>query len=384
MAGIYFHIPFCKQACHYCNFHFSTSLQYKDEMISAMVKEIQLLPKNYLDNEKVETIYFGGGTPSLLNIEDIKTLLSATDQYFNIAQNAEITLEANPDDVSNIKLQEWKLAKINRLSIGIQSFNQPDLEWMNRAHNAGQAFDCITLIKDAGFDNFSADLIYGTPALTNIEWKKNVDILVAQQVPHLSCYALTVEPKTALHKFISLKKSDDIDTDKQSEQFLLLMEWLTAAGYEHYEISNFAKPGYRSKHNSSYWQGKTYIGIGPSAHSFIKNKRRWNISNNAHYIQSLKNNIIPFEEEVLTNVQQLNEYIMTSLRTIEGIDLDIIEKNFGKEIKEKLQMESLQYIRNHKLQEKNHKLCLTDVGKFFADGIAADLFFEEKVNVSFL
>lgn len=348
-----------------------------------MIKEIQLLPKN-VTKEKIETIYFGGGTPSLLNVDEIRILLSAADQYFKIASEAEITLEANPDDISKIKLKDWKQTGINRLSVGIQSFDQHNLDWMNRAHNAQQALDCIHLIKDAGFDNFSADLIYGMPGLNDCDWKKNVEFLINLKVRHLSCYALTVEPKTALHKFISLKKSEDVDPDKQSAQFLLLMEWLKDAGYEHYEISNFAKPGYRSKHNSSYWQGKTYIGIGPSAHSFNKNKRRWNVSNNGQYIQSLKNNILPFEEEELTKVQQLNEYIMTSLRTIEGIDMNMIENNFGKTIRKRLQKESEKHIQNNKLLSEGNRLYLTNEGKFLADGIAADLFFEEKNTASFL
>ena len=364
--------------------------------MEAIVKEITSSPSLLLKEkgetemeakmgkEVISTLYFGGGTPSILNADDLKMIFDALNERFVFADDIEITLEANPDDITLEKLQEWKSLGVNRLSVGIQSFLEEELIWMNRAHTAAESLKCIDKIREAGFTNFSVDLIYGSPILSDADWKKNVDLVIAKDIPHISCYALTVEPKTALDRMIALHKKEPVDAEKQSCQFLLLMDWMEAAGYEHYEISNFAKPGLRSKHNSSYWQGKTYIGIGPSAHSFIKNKRRWNISNNAHYIQSLKNNIIPFEEEVLTNVQQLNEYIMTSLRTIEGIDLDIIEKNFGKEIKEKLQMESLQYIRNHKLQEKNHKLCLTDVGKFFADGIAADLFFEEKVNVSFL
>ncbi|MDQ6756069.1 MAG: radical SAM family heme chaperone HemW [Bacteroidota bacterium] len=375
MSGIYFHIPFCKQACHYCNFHFSTSLLQKEEMIKAMVKEISLT--KFLDDE-INTIYFGGGTPSLLNAEEVKKLLFAVNEKFKISKNAEVTLETNPDDINSIKLFEWKFAGINRLSVGIQSFKEDDLLWMNRAHNAVQALESIKMIKDAGFQNFSVDLIYGTPTLSDEEWKKNVEIAINFNVPHLSCYALTVEDKTALQKMISLKKKQEVDAEKQAHQFLLLMNWLKDAGYEHYEISNFAKPGFRSKHNSSYWQGKAYIGIGPSAHSFFNDVRRWNVNNNALYIQSLKKNIIPYEEEKLSDVQKLNEYIMTSLRTIEGINLNYVESFFGNAAKLTLQTASIKFINNYKLQTTNHNFILTEEGKLFADGIAADLFFEEK------
>ncbi len=360
-------------------------------MIDAMVNEIntssQSLPVGEV--KEMETIYFGGGTPSLLNAEELKKLLSAAYKKYNISKDAEITLEANPDDISEIKLAEWKSAGINRISIGIQSFNQQDLEWMNRAHDAEQALRCIELVKNAGFQNYSVDLIYGTPTLSDDDWKKNVQTIIDLGVPHISCYALTVESNTALQKMITLKNKEEVDPEKQASQFLLLMGWLQAAGYEHYEISNFAKPGYRSKHNSSYWQHKTYIGIGPSAHSFDGDSRRWNVSNNALYIQSLQKNIIPYEEEKLTDVQKLNEYIMTSLRTIEGIDLDFVEKTFGEEKKIKLQAASVKYVNNHKLLPitmgtTNHKLILTNKGKLFADGISADLFFEERLISSSL
>ena len=349
-------------------------------MIIAIANEIKLiktLPAGQ-DLERADTIYFGGGTPSLLTAYEINKLLDTVRQYFAVSEDAEITLEANPDDINEIKLAEWKSIGINRFSIGIQSFKQEDLVWMNRAHNAEQASRCIQLVKNAGFQNYSVDLIYGTPTLTDDDWKKNVQTIIDFNVPHISCYALTVEPHTALQKMIALKKKEDVDPGKQASQFLLLTRWLKDAGYEHYEISNFAKPGYRSKHNSSYWQGKSYIGIGPSAHSFDGNSRKWNVSNNALYIQSLQKDNIPYEEEKLSEVQKLNEFIMTSLRTIEGIDLNYVEKKFGKEKRDKLQAISSKHIQNHKLQTTNHKLILTNEGKLFADGIAADLFFEEK------
>ena len=352
-------------------------------MIDSMINELRLTKASDAgeNSEVTDTIYFGGGTPSLLSVTEIKRLLDTVHQYYNVSENAEITLEANPDDINEIKLAEWKSIGINRFSIGVQSFKEEDLVWMNRAHNAEQAIRCINLVKDAGFQNYSVDLIYGTPTLSDDDWKKNVQTLIALDVPHISCYALTVETKTVLHKLISLKKIEDVDTEKQAAQFLLLIDWLTDAGYEHYEISNFAKPGYRSKHNSSYWQGEAYIGIGPSAHSFNGNTRKWNVSNNALYIKSLQKNVIPYEEEKLTDMQRLNEYVMTSIRTVEGIDLDFIEKKFGEQKCSELQTASEKYSQNKKIITKNHRLILTNEGKLFADGIAADLFFEEEINV---
>jgi oxygen-independent coproporphyrinogen III oxidase len=365
LAGIYIHIPFCKQACHYCNFHFATSLHYKNELVAALLKEIAL-QKDYLENETVETIYFGGGTPSLCTKEEIKNIITAIYATFTITDNAEITLEANPDDITTGKLLEWKEAGINRLSIGIQSFFEEDLRWMNRAHTAKQAIDNLKLAKEQ-FDNITIDLIYGTPQLTNDKWEKNVDTAIALNIPHLSCYALTVEPKTPLAKMIKQQQAEDINPDKQSEQFLLLMGWLEEAGYEHYEVSNFSKPGWRSRHNSSYWQGKKYMGIGPSAHSFNGTSRQWNIAHNSNYIDSINKGMVPFEKEELTKTQQLNEYIMTSLRTMEGLQLD----RTGTELLEK----SKKYRESGLMKLENNALVLTREGKLLADGIAADLFF---------
>lgn len=252
MAGIYIHIPFCKQACHYCNFHFATSLHYKNELVAALLKEI-VLQKDYMGNDPVETIYFGGGTPSILNLEDLILIIEKIKTVFVVTAEAEITLEANPDDITDEKLIGWKEAGINRLSIGIQSFFAEDLKWMNRAHNAQQAVGSLQLaIKQ--FENITIDLIYGTPQLTNEKWKQNVDTAISLNIPHLSCYALTVEPKTPLDKMIRQHQTENINPEKQSEQFLLLMQWMEEAGYEHYEISNFARPGWRSRHNSSYWR----------------------------------------------------------------------------------------------------------------------------------
>jgi oxygen-independent coproporphyrinogen III oxidase len=388
LAGIYIHIPFCRQACHYCNFHFSTSLKLKDELIEALVKEISICPSFSINKtaagltdkfneaaETIDTIYFGGGTPSILEITDLQLLFIALRKRFTFKNDAEVTLEANPDDITPAKLSLWKAAGINRLSVGIQSFIEEELVWMNRAHTAAESLRCIDEIKQAGFTDFSADLIYGSPLLSNENWKKNTDLVIEKKIPHISCYALTVEPMTALDKMIALHKKPLIDSEKQAGQFLLLMDWMKGAGYEHYEISNFAKPGSRSRHNSSYWQGKNYYGFGPSAHSFNGSSRRWNIANNALYIHSLKNNIIPFEEEVLTQAQQLNEYIMTSLRTIEGLNLTVVEKRFGKKMSETLSSSIKKWEAGEKILLADNNILLTKKGKLFADGIAADLFF---------
>ena len=315
--------------------------------------------------------------PSLLKKEDLQQILQQLYIYFSIKPDPEITLEANPDDITADSLAQWKAAGINRLSIGIQSFFEEDLQWMNRAHNAGQAKACMALAREAGFDNYSIDLIYGGPGLTDEKWKENVQLALALKVPHLSCYALTVEPGTALQKMIQLHKKAPVAPEKQARHFLLLMDWLQQAGYEHYEISNFAQPGYQSRHNSSYWGGKKYLGLGPSAHSFNGSHRQWNIANNALYIAALSRNEIPFEEEKLTPTQQLNEYIMTSLRTQQGLDLDYIKGLFGDDTAQQIQQNSSKYISSEKLWLNESRLQLTGEGKLFADGIAADLFFLE-------
>ena len=382
MSGIYIHIPFCRQACHYCNFHFATSLRLKDDLIAALLKEISLSTsisanRGGTDQQQdfIETIYFGGGTPSILDTSDLSLIFNALNNKFIIAVDAEITLEANPDDISTEKLMQWKQVGINRLSAGIQSFQDKELSWMNRAHTAAESLQCIDDISAAGFTNFSIDLIYGAPLLSDEDWKQNVAVVIEKKIPHISCYALTVEPKTALAKMITLHKKATVDADKQAAQFLLLMSWMKQAGYEHYEISNFSLPGMRSQHNSSYWQGKKYYGFGPSAHSYDGKSRRWNIANNAQYIQSLQNNIIPFEEEILTVTQQLNEYIMTSLRTTEGLDLKKIANQFGENYSGLLDKASNKWKDGGKIIIRDSRLVLTTEGKLFADGIAADLFF---------
>ncbi len=373
MAGIYIHIPFCKQACHYCNFHFSTQQKLLPDMVQAIVQEAGLR-KGYI-NEKVGTIYFGGGTPSLLSTPDLKSLIDGMRKRFTIEEGAEMTLEANPDDITEEKLIEWKAAGINRLSIGVQSFAEEDLRWMNRAHNASHALNCLQLATKH-FDNITIDLIYGTPTLSNEQWVHNIETALALKIPHLSCYALTVEPKTALEKLIEKKQLENVDADKQARHFDILVERLGQAGFEHYEISNFARPGYRSKHNSSYWQGKPYLGLGPSAHSFNGTSRQWNVANNALYLKSIEQNTVPFEMEILTAPQQLNEYIMTALRTVEGLSLEKVKEHFGEERALLLLKESRKWNQSQHIVLEGDYLRLTAKGKFMADGIAADLFAE--------
>lgn len=343
-----------------------------------MIKEIHLVTEkanHSSEKELCETIYFGGGTPSLLSIKELNNILASLYSKFEIAKDAEITLEANPDDITAEKLQLWKKVGINRLSVGVQSFLDQELVWMNRAHSSADSLRCIDEIKNAGFSDYSIDLIYGSPLLNNQDWLNTIDTVINKNIPHISCYALTVEPKTALHKMIAQNKKESVDAEKQAEQFVLLMNQMEQAGYEHYEISNFSKPGKRSKHNSSYWQGKKYYGFGPAAHSYDGIKRKWNVSNNALYIQSLKKNSIPSEEETLTSTQSINEYIMTSLRTLEGLDLEKINSLFGTNHVNQLLNASKIYIQSEKIIQQNNRLILTKQGKLFADGIAADLFF---------
>ena len=370
MAGIYLHIPFCRQACHYCNFHFSTSLNRKNDFISALLKETGAR-RDYLEGEPVETVYFGGGTPSLLEEAEVELILQTLRDTFAIAPGAEVTLEANPDDITSSRLWAWRKAGINRLSIGVQSFFEEDLRWMNRAHDANQALEGVRLAQAEGFDNISIDLIYGGPTLPDDHWRKNVEQAVGLGIPHLSCYALTVEPRTALDTLIRRHQTADVDPEDQARQFLLLMDWMAAAGYEHYEISNFARPGRRSRHNSAYWQGKRYLGLGPSAHSYNGVSREWNIANNARYIAEPG---LVAEKEVLTPEQQLNEFIMISLRMGEGIDLATLAQRFGAAHAEDLLRRAERYIRATTLRSDSGRLQLTKEGKLLADGIAADLF----------
>jgi len=371
---IYFHIPFCKQACHYCDFHFSTSLQYKKEVLAAMKKEIALRAA-YLEDNQISSIYFGGGTPSILEADEIMELIDQVSQYFEIDNHAEITLEANPDDLDKNKVQALRQTAVNRFSIGIQSFFEEDLSWMNRAHNAEEALSSIKRVQDAGFENITCDLIYGYPLLTDQKWKSNMQQLIDLQVPHISSYSMTVERKTALDHMIHKGKTPPLNEEQSAEQMLLLIDTLTNAGYEQYEISNFAKPGKYAIHNSNYWKGKHYLGIGPSAHSFNKISRSWNLANNALYLKSLAENNLPLETEILSKKDRFNEYIMTSLRTKWGVDPAYVKNNFGTEYLNDLmgQVKDFQQA-GHILVSPEKIITLSPTGKLLGDQIASELF----------
>ena len=371
MAGIYIHIPFCKQACHYCNFHFSTTKKLLPQLVNAIIIEASL-QKNYI-SEMVATIYFGGGTPSILSVSEIDNILSALKNNFSISKQVEITLEANPDDISEEVLLQWKAIGINRLSLGVQSFINEELVWMNRSHNAQQSLQSIEFIKKY-FNNYSIDLIFGSQLLTNEQWVKNIQTALSFHPPHISCYALTIEEKTVFGKHVAQKKLLNIDSDKQATQFEILMEELEANGYQHYEISNYAKPSFESQHNSSYWKGKKYLGLGPSAHSFNGITRSWNISNNVLYISNIEQNILPQETETLNETQKFNEYIMIRLRTSEGINLEFVKKNWDVETYQHVSQKIQKWLKINYLQIANQHLQLTKKGKLFADGIAADFF----------
>lgn len=368
MAGIYLHIPFCKQACHYCNFFFSTSLRNRAELVSALLKEIEL-QKDYLQGQPLSTLYFGGGTPSLLPADQLSQLLSTIRQFHPYAATEiEITLEANPDDITEESCHAWQQMGINRLSIGVQSFIEEELRWMNRAHSAEQSLQALQTARQY-FDNLSIDLIYGLPQQTHAQWQANIEQAVSLEIAHLSCYALTVEPKTPLEKKIRTGHYSAVEPAIQSEHFLLLMDRLELAGYRHYEISNFALPQKESRHNSAYWQGAHYLGIGPSAHSYNGHSRQWNVSNNAPYIKALEQDQLLFEKEELTPVQQLNEYIMTALRTDTGIELQKIGDD-----RSRLLRLAARYMDTGHLLKSEDRIWLTKEGKLLADGIAAALF----------
>ena len=377
MASIYLHIPFCKQACYYCDFHFSTTMRLKDDFVKALLDEIKL-QKDYLDDEPIKTIYFGGGTPSLLTYDNLMEILDTIFATYIIGVNPEITLEANPDDLSLMKLKELSKTPINRLSIGVQSFFDEDLRFMNRVHNANEAIKSIKYAQDVGLDNLTIDLIYGTPTLSYDNWKKNLETAFSLEIPHLSCYCLTIEPKTALADFIKKGKTPNVDEQMCASQFEIMLELMEKNGYEQYEISNFCKDERYSKHNSAYWLKENYLGLGPSAHSFNGNSRQWNIANNSLYIESISKGIIPQEKEILTIAQQFNEYILTSLRTKWGVNIYRVEKDFGGEIKSTFMKQVNEYIDKGLLvlDDKKEVVLLTKEGKLLADNITSDLFLD--------
>jgi oxygen-independent coproporphyrinogen III oxidase len=377
MPGIYLHVPFCKKACHYCNFHFSTTTHYLNDMIAAMANEIKLQKDFFGANQQIDTIYFGGGTPSILSVDQLQYLLNCIEENFKLADDLEFTVEANPDDLSVEKLIELAKLGVNRLSIGVQSFYDEHLQWMNRAHNATQAKYVLSQAQQLGFLNFNIDLIYGVPNLSNEQWLSNLATAKQMGITHLSCYALTVEDGTALKKFIDNKKVQPINEEQAFEQFTLLQQWAATNGYEQYEVSNLCLPNCHSRHNSSYWVGELYLGIGPSAHSYNGKKRQWNVSNNVLYLKNLTNNIIPFEEELLTATQACNEYIMTSLRTKNGLNIEHLKNFASSEQLMKFEKKLAQLINQNKIRVAGNVATVTTNQLFFTDGIAADLFLDE-------
>ena len=378
MPGIYIHIPFCKKACHYCNFHFSTSLQYKDAFIKALLKEIELR-KNYLNTDEgttpeITSIYFGGGTPSLLSYAEIQLIFETLQQHFLIAATAEITMECNPDDLTPTKIEELKRTLINRLSIGVQSFFDDDLQLMNRAHNTGQAHQSIALAAAAGFENITIDLMYALPTLTDDKWIKNLETAFALPINHISCYNLTVEEQTALAHLITAGKVPAIDENRAINQFEILQNMAAQHGFKHYEISNFAKAGKYSLHNSSYWKGNSYVGFGPSAHSFNGTSRQWNIANNQLYNTALLKGETIFEKENLSVDTQYNEYVMTGLRTMWGADLNYINTKFGAVYSAHFTTNVLQFLNTSEVIKTENIFTLSAKGKLIADAVAAQLF----------
>jgi len=374
MPGIYLHIPFCKKACHYCNFHFSTSLQSKGALLAALHRELEM-QSGYLDGQPLGSVYLGGGTPSLLDTAELAALFETIHLYYKVSADAEVTLEANPDDLNADKIADLKNhTPVNRLSIGIQSFREEDLVWMNRAHHATESVQCLERVVGAGFTDWTADLIYGLPESNDDVWASNVQQLLDFGAPHLSAYCLTVEQGTALHHFVQKGQSRPVDEQQALQQFEYLMDTLAGRGYEHYEISNFALPGRYARHNSRYWLGDSYLGVGPSAHSFDGHSRQWNVSNNARYIKSIENGLVPFEKELITPTMRYNEYVMTRMRTHWGCQLADIQA-LGAVFAGHFEHEIVP-LQKKGLVEKagSGAWKLTQAGKFQADGVSASLF----------
>jgi oxygen-independent coproporphyrinogen III oxidase len=373
MAGIYFHIPFCRKACHYCDFHFSTSDKYVDDMVKAQCMEMEFR-RDYLASETLSTIYFGGGTPSVLTGDQLKRYFDRIESLFEIVPGAEITLEANPDDINAEQLRLFREVGINRLSIGVQSFREEDLVFMNRSHRASQSERAVKSAQDAGIENITIDLIYAIPGLDLNDWQENLRRAIALDVPHLSSYCLTIEEKTVFGKRYQRGELSEIDSARAEEQFLCSIEVLGAAGLKQYEVSNFSREGMESRHNTSYWQGKRYLGIGPSAHSFNGSSRSWNVSNNAIYIKGIFSEKPVFESETLNDRTRYNEYIMTSLRTVRGIDSKWIDEQFGISFSKDNEEKISTWMDQGKLIQKDHIFTLSPVGFLWADRIASDFF----------
>ncbi len=381
MAGLYIHIPYCKQKCHYCDFHFTVSLRTKEELLLAIHKEL-VLRKNEI-KEPIETIYFGGGTPSLLSVYDIKKILVKIDENYSIVDNPEITLEANPDDLSKRYVTKLATTRINRLSIGVQSFFDKDLKLLNRAHSAKEAINAINYSQNVGFKNITIDLIYGIPGLTLDNWKRNLDLFLQMNLPHLSSYALTVEKKTALHHFIKNEIIPQPDDMVAKQHFTYLQKVLQAHNYGQYEISNFAKKGYIAIHNSAYWMGKKYYGFGPSAHSFTGTKRSWNIASNTKYIKAINKGILPSDNETLSTTDRYNEYIMTGLRTMWGVSYSYIKQEFGAKYYIHFNEKSAPLLEANKLkvidlsitENALKNLVVAKAYLFVVDGLISELFY---------
>lgn len=372
MAGIYIHIPYCKQACHYCDFHFSTNLNTKSDLIEAILKEIEL-QKNYLGTETVETIYFGGGTPSMLAGTELVSILSGVRQNFNISESAEITLEANPDDLDQAKLSALKNAGINRLSIGIQSFDNELLTYFNRAHDVQMATDCVQQAQALGIESISIDLIFGAPNQSTADLKKDLEQALQLKTPHISIYGLTIEEDTVFGKWEKQNKLKPIDEDIAAEHLEVIMATLSAAGYVQYEISNFCLPGFESKHNSSYWHGKKYLGLGPAAHSYNGKERQFNLAHNIKYIREIQAGKLPVSIEQLTTEDWVNEYLLTKLRLIEGVNHQQLLSATGFDLLTERARELDQFVEADMLEIDGDYVRLTTRGKLLADFITEKL-----------
>ena len=373
MAGIYIHIPFCFQACHYCDFHFSTSLKNKQRIINAINKEL-IMQKHYLKSQLIQTIYFGGGTPSIIDSESLSHIIETIQNNYKLMQNTEITIEANPEDISHENILSWFNIGFNRVSLGVQSFRDQDLTYMNRIHNSKQAIQAISLLQKSEINNLNVDLIYGYPGLDDAAWKKNLDKLISLSIPHISCYCMTIEPKTPLYYFVKKGKYEKLNSAKGNRQFLIAREKLISSGYEHYEISNFSKPKYASLHNKNYWNKTHYLGVGPSAHSFNGISRQWNIKNNSLYCEKIEHSDCYYEIETLTNKDKINEYILTNIRTSIGMDKKYFKQNMDVITFKHFKIE-LSKLETQKLLTINgSNIALTESGMLISDSISENLF----------
>ena len=377
MSAIYIHIPYCKQKCSYCNFYFKTSQKDKIKLVDSILKEIDFR-KSYLQDKKLNSLYFGGGTPSLLNEEDLIKIFNKLKKHFEISSKTEISFECNPDDLSKDKLKLLKEIGVNRLSVGIQSFKEEDLQFMNRSHNSKQALECIQDAQEVGFNNISIDLIFSLPNQSLNDWRENLEKAFSLKIQHISAYSLTIEEKTKLKHLIDTNQIIELDDVESSKHFEILVSECEKRGFIQYEISNFGKENYFSKHNSNYWIGQEYLGIGPSAHSFNGDSRQWNISNNTKYIKQINESVLPFKKEYLSNSQKYNDYIMTSLRTIWGINLNLIKTKFGIDAFIHLKKEMIKWVESEDIYLEDEKLFLTTKGKFISDSICSDLFILES------